>query len=224
MRLPTFLAIVATGAIASGTTYALNQINAKDAPQAQITTSTAVQATQAQMTDTPTAEPKQAQAESESIQFICSQGYDPVSQKRVPTTYAWTPRGKISIVRWKSDWFADSGFTPDLRCSEVSPRFDTAYQSGDLNYLTNGRLNGEKAICAVGAQGADCTEGSLLLTLRPEDNELQVLNQLNSILNGDAGSGPLEQSTSPKHADGTAKVYLQLDIENFLATAPVEGK
>lgn len=218
MKLPTFLAIVATAAISvSGTTYTLNHVNAS---QTVPPPTSAVQDSPTQTTSTPTTE--QAQAEPESVQFICSQGYDPATQEQVPITYAWTPKGKIAIVRWKSDRFAGSGFTPERRCSEVSPRFDSAYQNGNLNYLTNGRLNGQKAICAVRDLGADCNDNTLLLTLRPEDEELQVLSQLNGILDGDVGSGPLEQSTSPKHPDGTDKVYIELNVERFLATAPVE--
>lgn len=194
MKLSTFLAIVAAGAIAvSGTVYSINLVNANQtAPQI-----------------------KQAQTDTQSVRFICSQGYDSVTQERVPTTYAWTPKGKIALVRWKSDWFAGSGFTPEVRCNEVSPRFDTAYQNDTLNYLTNGRLNSQKVICAVRAKGDSCTDSTLILTLRPEDNEFQALNQLNSILQGDAVNGPVEQSSGKQ-------IYLQLDIENFLATAPVE--
>jgi len=202
MKLSTFLAILAAGTIAaSGTAYTLNQVNASPTVrQAQTTNGSPV---------------KQAQVEPESVQFICNQGYDPVTQARVPTTYAWTLRGKISLVRWKSDWFSGSGFTPEVRCREVAPRFETAYQNGNLNYLTNGRLNGEKVICAVRENGDHCTYDTLLLTLRPKDNEHQALNQLNSILQGDAVDGPIRQNSEEQ-------IYIELDIENFLATAPVE--
>lgn len=160
-----------------------------------------------------------AQADPDRVQFICAPNYDPSSQERVPTTFAWTPRGKIAIIRWKSNWAAGAGFTPEVRCNAVSPRFDEAYQNGTLAYLTNGRINGQKVICASSnANGCD----TQLLTLQPDENELMVLQRLNEILQGRA-SAPLEQSSEQlEHPDGTPQVYFDLDIETFLETAPVE--
>ncbi len=160
-----------------------------------------------------------AQANTQDIQFICASGYDPSSQRRVPTTFAWTPRGKIPIIRWKSDWSASAGYTPEVRCDAVSSRFDEAYQKGTLVYLTNGRINNQKVICTT-KEANDCD--TLLLTLQPEENELIILRQLNNILQGRA-SVPLEQSSQElKHPDGTPQIYFDLNIETFLDTAPVE--
>jgi len=160
-----------------------------------------------------------AQANPRDIQFICASSYDPSSQGRVPTTFAWTPRGKIAIIRWKSNWAANTGYTPEARCNAVSPRFDEAYQNGTLVYLTNGRLNNQKVICTT-REANDCD--TVLLTLQPDENELMVLRQLNNILQGRA-SAPLEQSSEQlEHSDGTPQIYFNLDIETFLETAPVE--
>ncbi len=211
MKLPTFIAVVTIGAIAvSGTFYSLEGGNANqnDSP----TQSKQVQA------DT------QVPADTESVQFICNQGYDPETQTKIPTTYAWTPRGKISIVRWKSDWFEGAGYTPERRCSEVSPRFERAYRNGNLNYLTNGRLNNQKVICAVREEGDNCTDNTLLFTLndKSQNNERKVLDELNSILLGNARKPINQSSEQQKHPDGTEKIYIDLDIETFLNTAPVE--
>lgn len=168
---------------------------------------------------TPTPTHYVAQANPDRVQFICAPSYDPSSQQRVPTTFAWTPRGKIAIIRWKSDWASGAGFTPEVRCDAVSPRFDEAYQNGSLSYLTNARVDGQKVICAS-SQGNGCD--TQLLTLQPEENELAVLRQLNDILQGRA-SAPLAQSSEQlEHPDGTPQVYFDVDIDNFLATAPVE--
>ena len=39
------------------------------------------------------------------------------------TTYAETPKGKQAIIRWKSEYFSKSNWTPKARCEEVSPKF-----------------------------------------------------------------------------------------------------
>ena len=68
-------------------------------------------------------------ANEEEISFICSEGYHADSGKRLPTTYAWTPRGKIAVIRFKTEAFKSSGYTPEARCKEISPRFDAAYKT-----------------------------------------------------------------------------------------------
>ena len=50
------------------------------------------------------------------------------------------------------------------------------------------------------------------MTLRPEDDSLRVLNSLRQVLNGEI-VGPVKHNK---------QVYYQVDIENFLETAPVE--
>jgi hypothetical protein len=81
------------------------------------------------------------------VQFICSEGYDRVSTRRYPTTYAWTQRGKIAIVRWKTEQFP--GYLPQKRCEEVSPRFQEAYENGTLSFITNGTMNRQPVICTT---------------------------------------------------------------------------
>jgi hypothetical protein len=81
------------------------------------------------------------------VQFICSEGFDRVSTRRLPTTYAWTQRGKIAIVRWKTEQFP--GYPPQRRCHEVSPRFQEAYENGTLQFITNGMMNRQPVICTT---------------------------------------------------------------------------
>ena len=163
----------------------------------------------------------QAQSSSET-QFICSTSYDPETKQRIPTTYAWLPNKKIPIIYWTSTLGSEEQWTPQKRCDEVSPRFDRAYKNGNINYFTNGRLNDEKVICTVREKGDDCTDDTLLLTLRKEDNDLAVLAQFETILEAEAKPEDAVQQTSSRHPDGTKRVYLGLDIEEFLETAPAE--
>ena len=147
------------------------------------------------------------------VQFICREGFDRVTNERIPTTYAWTQRGKISIIRWTSTLGARGEWTPERRCQAVSPRFQSAYENGSLKYLTNGMMNGQRVICTAKEKRGDCED--LLLTLRPEDNSMALLRQFNDILKGRAGS-TIRQST------GEDQVYIEVDLEQFLNTAPVE--
>jgi hypothetical protein len=154
----------------------------------------------------------QAKAD-DPVRFICASGYDQLTEKRFPTTYAWTPRGKIAIIRWKYSWFNNKTVTPQQRCQQVSFRFQTAYNNQSLAYITNSRLNGQNVICTTRNYKGTCE--TTLLTLRPEDDPLQILDDLKDILRGRA-TEPIE------HSSQQPPVYYQIDINKFLQTAPVE--
>lgn len=154
----------------------------------------------------------QAKADDE-VRFICASGYDQETNQRFPTTYAWTPRGKIAIIRWKFKWLNNPTITPARRCEDVSSRFQTAYNNQSLAYITNGRIKNQNVICTAKQYDGACD--TTLLTLRPQDNPLEVLDELKDILRGRA-TKPIE------HSSQQPQVYYKLDINNFLQTAPVE--
>lgn len=184
MKLKAIIAVLATGAMAAGcakTTVASNQ---------------------------PEPNPDKS---SEKISFICREGYDKVSGKKLPTTYASNARGKIAVVRWETKYFKN--YTPQERCDEVSPRFQTAYENGSLLFLTHGTMNGQPAICTSRSEGGPCD--TLLITLRPNDDPMPILQQLGDTLQG-RSTGPL------RHNSGGSQMYIQVNIKEFLKTAPVE--
>ncbi|WP_199338704.1 MULTISPECIES: COP23 domain-containing protein [Nostoc] len=154
----------------------------------------------------------QAKADDE-VRFICALGYDQVTNLRFPTTYAWTSRGKIAIIRWKYAWFNSKNVTPEQRCEQVSSRFQTAYNNQSLAYITNSKLNNQPVICTAKEVDAPCN--TTLLTLRPEDDPQQILEDLKEILRGRA-TKPIEHSSKQE------PVYYKIDINKFLQTAPVE--
>ncbi|MEH2056549.1 MAG: COP23 domain-containing protein [Nostoc sp.] len=156
--------------------------------------------------------PSQAKADDE-VRFICASGYDQATNLRFPTTYAWTERGKIAIIRWKYAWFNSKTVTPEERCELVSSRFQTAYNNQSLAYIANGTVNNQPVICTAKKEDAACD--TTLLTLRPQDDPLQILDDLKDILRG-RGTKPLEHSTKQE------PVYYKIDIKKFLQTAPVE--
>lgn len=83
----------------------------------------------------------------------------------VPTTVAETSRGTVPVVHWKSDYFSESGWTPEARCQEVSQRFQTYHENDQLKYLVTGIMNHQDVVCTSNAKKGGCQ--NLLFTLKP---------------------------------------------------------
>lgn len=147
---------------------------------------------------------------NEGYKFICQESFDAASNRRLPTTFAWGSRGKIAIIRWETEVFKN--WSPKQRCDEVSPRFQTAYENDTINLITNGTMNNQPVICTARGYGQPCH--TLLLTLRPEDNSVEVLNHLRAIFNGQR-VGPI------KHSSEEGQIYYRINIDKFLQEAPV---
>lgn len=152
-----------------------------------------------------------AQAETQSSdRFFCGTSRDSATGKDIPVTIARTPRGNVSMILWKSTFFATSlnDFTPQSRCQEVSRRFQSFYRSGTLSFLTTGKINGQNVICAAAEYGSPCK--GLLLTLEPNDDPQKVLKDLLDLRT--RARGPITR--------GEESTYI--DVEEFLNTAPVQ--
>lgn len=139
--------------------------------------------------------------------FFCG-----VSSDGTPTTFASTRRGTVQVVRWNSEFFSDSGYTPERRCQEVSSRFQNHYNRGQLNFLTAGYLNGQPAICA-GNSNPPCTSDKLLFTLKPGSDAAARIQQIFNISVG-ASNAPLLES-----ADSNSSATV--DFNRFLEGSPV---
>ena len=150
---------------------------------------------------------------SSDIQFACGQSFDRNTQQYVFTTFAWNSKHKKPIITWKQETFSDAGFDPQKRCETVSPKFQEAYANQSLKFLTHGTINGQPVICTSSLLGEDCQ--TLLITLLPEDDPLQTLEQLSNIFLGYANS-PLEQSSAESIHEVGDRVYVEVDIEEFL--------
>jgi hypothetical protein len=85
-------------------------------------------------------------------------------------TIAKTKKGDVPIVIWNSEQFSGAGFTPQIRCKQVSARFETLYRSRQLKYITAGTLNKMPAICATKNTKGNCTRDNLLYTLKYDEN------------------------------------------------------
>jgi len=141
------------------------------------------------------------------IRFICSTSRYSENGKSVPTTFLWTPNFQKAMVTWTS---VLGEVKPQQRCKIVSQNFQTAFNNGSLNYVTNAFQNGNKVICSVSSIDGGCD--TVLFTLRPQDKSQNVLRHLNKLWFGSATTGPLIQYS------GEQKFYL--DIRQFLNTPP----
>ncbi|MDV2998304.1 MAG: hypothetical protein N4J56_008009 [Chroococcidiopsis sp. SAG 2025] len=122
----------------------------------------------------------------EKVTFVCG------TNNGVPTTLARTATKSVPVIRWSSNHFKGSQWTPRKRCQEVSKKFQTYYQNGALNYLTTGydKKTGQPVICVADREGGSCT--GVLFTLKPGSNPGEVLQNLVNVRV--RASGPLNES------------------------------
>ena len=150
---------------------------------------------------------------AQEIQFACNQIFEPTTNQYIFTTSAWNSQYKKPIITWKKENFSNVGFDPQRRCEIVSSRFQQAYENNSLKFITYGTMNGQSVICTSRRVGGDCD--TLLLTLLPQDDALAVLEQLSDILLGYANA-PLEQSSEESVYEVGDRIYVKVNIENFL--------
>jgi hypothetical protein len=151
---------------------------------------------------------------NQNIQFICDRSYDQASSQYVYNTLAWNEKSKKPIIVWQQEDFSGNGYPPKVRCDEVSPRFQAAYEKGSFKYMTHGEMNGQPVVCTASEVGGDCD--ALLITLKHQDNAEKTLTQLSDILLGYASAAPLQQSSGDITYDQENRPYVEVDIEDFL--------
>ena len=134
--------------------------------------------------------------------FVCG------TSKGVPATIAQTDHGNVTLIRWSSSYFSQSGWTPQRRCEAVSERFQDFYQQGTLKYLTTGRENGYAVVCVAQQENYPCL--ATLFTVKHYQEASQRLNLLQSVRY--RASGPLDESPGREY----------FNIEEFLRTAPAD--
>ncbi|AUC60619.1 hypothetical protein AA637_05365 [Cyanobacterium sp. HL-69] len=121
--------------------------------------------------------------------------YRCVMKNDAPTTVVDTPRGRIDLIVWKTE--IPRGWSPVRRCQEITKRFQAFSDRGALRYVTSGRLNNQQVICVAEnrpGRGISCRNDGLLLTLQPNDNPQQVMEQLFDISARVRGSNPITRS------------------------------
>lgn len=95
----------------------------------------------------------------------------------IPTTMYHDSKGiKEPWIKWISEHFSDSNWTPMSRCEAVSERLEEYRLDGKLKYVTLGMENNQQIICVASYDNGPC-EG-IVYTLRPEQDGIAALNNL----------------------------------------------
>ncbi|MBD2342381.1 iron uptake porin [Calothrix sp. FACHB-156] len=140
--------------------------------------------------------------------FICN-----VNNQLPETTVTTTDGTQKPIIRWVSNYFSATGYTPELRCQQVSARLQQYRREGKLNFITHSVQNGQKVLCAAlteaDAKSGQCT-GGLILTLEANVNSAEAVREMKSVL---AGGQPLTKQMQRKN-------YEYLDMNQFLKPQP----
>jgi hypothetical protein len=127
-----------------------------------------------------------------------------------PATIAQTPTGDVVVIRWTSDHFEKSGYTPAERCRIVSDKFQQYHQNGTLRYITTGRENRQLVVCTAQNLNGGCV--GTLFTLKPGSNPKATLKALMNVGSKAVRGGVLQESYD--------RVYFNMD--ELLSTAPRE--
>ncbi|MGK7904459.1 MAG: COP23 domain-containing protein [Hormoscilla sp.] len=136
-------------------------------------------------------------------EFFCS------SNNGVPATVVKHPdRGEVVFIRWTSDYFEGSGWTPQRRCEAVSARFQSAQSQGILTYIVSSRMNGYGVICASRSADGPCEE--MLLTLKPWANPSDVIQQVVNV-NTDRTAPALAQTGNGLLRNSRGEQVLHVD-------------
>lgn len=140
-----------------------------------------------------------------------------------PATIAQTSRGNVPVIRWVSNYFSQSGYSPLTRCQMVSRRFEIYFRRGALNYLTTGWMNRQPVVCVANSLGSGCASNlpfkGLLFTLKSTTEPGKTLKNLLQVQQN-SGS-PLDESSSlPAVIDFKGNTYI--NVNEFLISAPVE--
>ena len=104
----------------------------------------------------------------------------------LPTTLYESSQGTAEPwIKWQSDHFSSSGWSPEARCQEVSSRLETYRRNKKLKYVTLGTVNNQSVICVASQEGGKC-EG-IIYTLKPGQDGLKALNNLFAWRKGEQG-------------------------------------
>ena len=118
------------------------------------------------------------------VTFYCGTIYESDTGNEIPTTLAYVPQRKtnIPIVAWTNDSIA--AWNPQRRCDAVSFKFQTFYEDGRLNYLSDGEVAGEQVICALLEKQEQCRGENQLFQVREGTDSKEVIVGIKEILRG----------------------------------------
>lgn len=146
------------------------------------------------------------------VTFYCGTIAESDTGNEIPTTLAYVPqrRTNIPIVAWTNNSIA--AWNPQRRCDAVSFKFQTFYQDGRLNYLSDGQVAGEQVICAILEKQEQCSGENQLFQVRQGTDSEEVIVGIKEILQGKRSeSEVIYQSSGNRN---------YVDITGLLENAP----
>ena len=143
----------------------------------------------------------------------------------LPTTYALkqsTDKFAKPVIRWYSNYFSSSGYTPWTRCQEVAGRFQKLYDRGLLSNVTTGYVNGLPVVCA--SSGSGCNSDNLLFTLKQGADAaaaVQKLFNIGSAVAAGSSTRPLYENSADNNPNNNNSI--NIDMNKFLNNVPSEN-
>lgn len=144
-------------------------------------------------------------ADTGSANFKCVQ-----ADSQNFATIAITPEGPTApLINWARQDFKVSGYTPEVRCNQVTDRLNNAankYGEGKLSnlWLHHGRVNRLPVICYVLSPGLGCNSNNVLFTVSPSSpnfkNPKKALEQLAEFSITGTGD-PIQESAGRSYVD-----------------------
>ena len=116
-----------------------------------------------------------SRSSSQSQQNLRQAGFLCDTSTGEPVTVYQNPQGfREPWIRWNSNFFSGSGYDPLTRCQQVTQRLENYSRNKQLNYVTVGIVNNQKAICTSSRVNGPC-EG-LIYTLRRDQDPAPALS------------------------------------------------
>ncbi|MEG4801936.1 COP23 domain-containing protein [Microcoleus sp. ARI1-B5] len=143
-----------------------------------------------------------------------------------PATILQRAGGNVTIIKWVSNSFSESGFDAQRRCQQVSDRFQQYQKMGALKYLTTGIINRQPVICVANRPGGDCARelpnNGLLFTVKPGSDARDTLTRLLN-LRDRASTNSLNESAPSKQVGVEMNDRLYIDMDEYLNSQPAES-
>jgi len=129
-----------------------------------------------------------------------------------PMTVYQNPQGfREPWIRWNSNFFSGSGYDPLTRCKQVTQRLENYSRNQQLNYVTVGMVNNQKAICTSSRINGPC-EG-LIYTLRRDQDPAPALSSFFVWLANQKARPSLFESGAPIYINVGERLDVIIDEE-----------
>lgn len=131
-------------------------------------------------------------------------------------TFVNTPRGRVNLINWVRTH--SDQWKPRERCIEVSRRFQTFLDNGQLKYIRTGFINQQPVICVANTRGGACPSDNVLITFKPGTNPEKVLIQLVDFRRTVSGQTlVLSENDAGFYTDGEFYVDMEKFLEETIA-------